>query len=607
MTEQEINEEIQKVIEKGPRPIKKEYRYDRFEDGAVVGGKKKGHLPPMGWNSWNAFSTGNTEDLTRAMADSIIRLGLDKLGYQYVVLDDGCYLPERVNGLLVNEPVKFPGGFAALGEYLHARGLKFGMYNDIGARLCSGAYVGTCGHEKDDAKLYAEWGVDFMKVDNCYYLWDNATFSDAENAKYVFAPNIKTIRISGEGFDTTLDAVRDGRLYGQMARKAEGFVTDIGTFDGTGPGPSPVGVRSGELIFLVTVPKDGVYTLSAEYATAHREGQGSWLQVAVSTEPGRLYYDGFVPESEDAETFVRNCITELPLKAGNNEIRLMNHRRQENTLCSYASFLEALNEAKPGHDIILSICEWGKTQPQNWGYKVGDTWRILNDITFRCGSDGNPGFGAWKDPYTPSVTSQYNKAVVMDEFAGLTKGWNDPDMLMIGMDGLTETMNRTHMAMWCMLNAPLMLGLDLRRVQKGDKLYRIIANEELIALNQDALGVQAKRIYSSFPGNYKADREYITNIDRVDILAKPLKDGSVALSFINVSEERKCGDFSVTVRDMEEYLTAKLPNAESFLTAKKYLVTDLWSGETVTNENGTFAVKELDACDNVTIRVKPVM
>lgn len=606
MTEQEINEEIKKTVEKGPRPIRDEYRFDCFEDGNVIGGKKKGHLPPMGWNSWNAFATGNTEELTKAMADAMLRLGLDSLGYRYVVLDDGCYLPERVNGKLTNEPVKFPGGFASLSEYLHARGLKFGMYNDIGAKLCSGAYVGTCGHEEDDAKLYAEWGVDFMKVDNCYYLWDNATFSDAGNAKYVYAPNIRGIRIRKEGFEAVLSAVKDGIVTGSRARKTEEYVTDLGTFDGTGPGPSPVGVRSSELQFRVNVPEDGSYVLSVDYATARTEGQGSWLQIAVSDIPDRLFYDGFVPETEDAETFVQKDIVTIPLKKGENTIRLMNHCRQENTLCSYASFLEALNKAKPGHDILLSICEWGKTQPQNWGYKVGDTWRILNDITFRCGSDGNPGYGAWKDPYTPSVTSQYNKAVVMDEFAGMDKGWNDPDMLMIGMDGLTETMNRTHMVLWCMLNAPLMLGLDLRRVQTGDSLHRIIANKDYIALNQDRLGVQAKRIWCSIPGDYEPDTEYITNIDRVDILAKPLSDGSVAISFVNLSEERKCETYRITTEQIVKYLGRKMPDEKRFAQAKRYRVTDLCNGTVTYRDDGTFVAEGLDACDNLTVRIEPV-
>ena len=64
------------------------YRYDSFKNGEVLFGKKR--LPAMGWNSWNAFGSGNNEELTKAMADKIIELGLDKLGYQYIVLDDGC-------------------------------------------------------------------------------------------------------------------------------------------------------------------------------------------------------------------------------------------------------------------------------------------------------------------------------------------------------------------------------------------------------------------------------------------------------------------------------------------------------------------------------------
>ena len=130
----------------------------------------------------------------------------------------------------------------------------------------------------------------------------------------------------------------------------------------------------------------------------------------------------------------------------------MNHRRQENTLNSYAELLKGFNKAKEDHDIVLSICEWGKTQPQNLGYKVGDSWRILNDITFRVGRDGDPGMTAWSDPGTASITSQYNKAVVMAGFFGPDKGWNDPDMMVIEMNGITDVMCKTHMTMWCMMN-----------------------------------------------------------------------------------------------------------------------------------------------------------
>ena len=101
-------------IQKKPKTIHdREYRYDAFGNGRVLLNKKKNHLPAMGWNSWNAFGSGNTESLTRDMADALVELELDQLGYQYVVLDDGCYKAERIDGKLSNETVKFPQGFKA--------------------------------------------------------------------------------------------------------------------------------------------------------------------------------------------------------------------------------------------------------------------------------------------------------------------------------------------------------------------------------------------------------------------------------------------------------------------------------------------------------------
>lgn len=578
-----------------------EMRFDAFGNGKILPGKKAGRLPAMGWNSWNAFGSGNTEALTRAMADCIVNLGLDKLGYKYVVLDDGCYKAERVAGKLSNEEVKFPGGFKALSDYIHSKGLKFGMYNDIGTNLCAGAAVGTCGHEEVDAVSYVEWGVDFLKIDNCYYLWDNATFSNPENARFSFAPRIRGISLDG-----LEKSVSDAKITGTIAHFCkEGFVEGIGTFDGTNTGTTPVGLRSSEIVYdiLILDSFNGEYELCVEYATSRENGIGEWLQIAVENdENGRIYYyDNLLPPSENKEIFIWSEPVKIRLEEGHNFIRLMNHRRQENTLDSYAAMLYGLNKAKPGHEVLLSICEWGKTHPQNWGYKVGDSWRILNDITFRVGSDGNPGFGAWFDKGTPSVTSQYNKAVVMDEFAGLDKGWNDPDMLMIGMDGLSLVQNKTHFSMWCMMNSPLMLGLDLRRVSEGDELYKIIANRELIALNQDALGIQAKRIFTTADcGDETPDKAYIEDIDRIDVLAKPLSDGGFALSFINVSEKDWEQALSVNVDQIEKALGKKYATG-------KYFVKDLWSGETWEKITGLFGIERLGACDCVVLKICPLL
>ena len=349
------------MIPKEPAKITdKKFRFDSFKNGKVFEGNKKDRLPAMGWNSWNAFGSGNTEALTKVMADKIVELGLDKLGYKYLVLDDGCYKSEREDGKLANEPVKFPNGFKALSDYVHERGLKFGMYNDIGTNLCAGAAVGTCGFEETDAQSYVDWGVDFLKIDNCYYLWDNATFSNPENARYVFAPNIKGIEVrsvSGQSdFKKSIKAT-DGQLAGRGAFVKADYVTGIGTFDGTNTGTTPVGAMSGELIFDVEVPAAGEYELVVTYATGRVNGCGEWLQLAVEDE---VYFDDLLVPTKSSEDFAESSVIKIKLCAGLNKVRIMNHRRQENTLCSYAAMLAGLNKAKPGHEVLLSLCEWGK-------------------------------------------------------------------------------------------------------------------------------------------------------------------------------------------------------------------------------------------------------
>ncbi len=273
---------MEDIYGKAPVIDDKAYRFDSFDDGRVLFGNK-GLLPPMGWNSWNAFGSGNSAALTKAMVDKMIELKLNEAGYEYVVLDDGCYKPERVNGRLVSDEVRFPDGFMDMSDYVHDRGFKFGLYNDIGSKLCSGAEVGIRGYEEVDTSDYIKWGIDFIKVDNCYNVWDNATFSDSANARYTFAPNIKAIRIKGGNTDISLSAVNDGRLTGSRAYISGDHVTGIGTYDGTSPDAAPVRPcdMSSELLFDVSVPEAGEYLLTVTYATGRCEGTGEWLQVAT--------------------------------------------------------------------------------------------------------------------------------------------------------------------------------------------------------------------------------------------------------------------------------------------------------------------------------------
>ncbi|MGA2015871.1 MAG: glycoside hydrolase family 27 protein [Opitutaceae bacterium] len=123
--------------------------------------------PPMGWNTWNTFAENCSESLVRETADAMAANGMRDAGYVYIVIDDCWAKKERdADGNLVADPVKFPSGMKALGDYLHSKGFKFGMYGCAGKTTCGG-YPGGRGHEFQDARLYASWGVDYFKYDWC--------------------------------------------------------------------------------------------------------------------------------------------------------------------------------------------------------------------------------------------------------------------------------------------------------------------------------------------------------------------------------------------------------------------------------------------------------
>ncbi|MFE0526506.1 glycoside hydrolase family 27 protein [Micromonospora parva] len=130
--------------------------------------------PPMGWNSWNSFGCNINEALIRQTADAIVSSGMRDLGYNYVVVDDCWFNPNRdSSGNIQGDPGRFPSGMKALGDYLHARNLKFGLYQVPVDKTCAqyfGSYpgaTGSRGHEVQDARQFAAWGVDFLKYDWC--------------------------------------------------------------------------------------------------------------------------------------------------------------------------------------------------------------------------------------------------------------------------------------------------------------------------------------------------------------------------------------------------------------------------------------------------------
>ena len=123
--------------------------------------------PPLGWNDWNTFACNVTEALVEQTADLFISSGLKDAGYNYVNIDD-CWMAQNrdAGGNLVPDPVKFPHGIKGVADYVHARGLKLGIYEDAGTLTCQ-KFPGSLGHEQADANSFAAWGVDYLKYDNC--------------------------------------------------------------------------------------------------------------------------------------------------------------------------------------------------------------------------------------------------------------------------------------------------------------------------------------------------------------------------------------------------------------------------------------------------------
>lgn len=132
--------------------------------------------PPMGWNSWNCFAQNINETQIKEIADALVSTGMKDAGYVYLNLDDNWMATSRdANGNLRPDPTRFPSGMKALGDYIHAKGLKFGIYGDRGTETCYfrdnykelDTKSGSVGREVEDAKTFASWGVDYLKYDNC--------------------------------------------------------------------------------------------------------------------------------------------------------------------------------------------------------------------------------------------------------------------------------------------------------------------------------------------------------------------------------------------------------------------------------------------------------
>ena len=260
-------------------------------------------MPPMGFNTWNTFQTKISETMLREMVDVYISSGMRDAGYQYFVLDDGWMAMERdKQGSLVADPAKFPHGMKAFADYVHTKGLKFGIYNCAGNKTCAG-YPGTRGHEYEDARLYASWGVDFLKYDWCD--------TDSLNAREAYKTMSAALRKTGRpivfsicewgNHDPWLWAGGVGELYRTTGDITANFVNNKSMGNWTA-------------LSMLTI-------LDKQVPIRKYNGPNHW------NDPDMLEVGNGMSYNEDKSHFSLWCMLSAPLAAG-NDLRKMSAQTQ---------------------------------------------------------------------------------------------------------------------------------------------------------------------------------------------------------------------------------------------------------------------------------------
>ena len=243
-----------------------------------------------------------------------------------------------------------------------------------------------------------------------------------------------------------------------------------------------------------------------------------------------------------------------------------------NAEAAYATMRDAL--AAAGRPIVLSICEWGTNDPWEWGPDTGHLWRTTGDITacFDC----EVGHGTW---------TSWGVLRILDEQHGLRVHagpghWNDPDMLEVG-NGMTVSEDRAHFSMWAMLAAPLLAGNDLRTM--SEETRRILTNAEVIAVDQDPLGVQG------FRARAEGDRE---------IWYKPLVGGDWAMCILNRSE----APTTVEVDWSTHRIADGLSDRRTEFAKINYHIRDLWTGRDL-GTTGETLIADIPGHDVLMVRL----
>lgn len=513
--------EIKKVLEKTKIHYTKDEMYN---NGAAL-------TPPMGWSSWNLFRHRIDENVFLTMAKAMKDSGLLDAGYVYVNIDDCWQSSMRdENGRMQGDLTTFPHGIKWLVDEVNKLGLKLGIYSSNGTLTCEDLPASLY-NERIDAETFAEWGVEYFKYDYCHHVEIPTD-----------APYIDSITIGGNSLKNELvfqakDAVLTGEAKVINEEDGKSYVKGL---------CSGLGIIE---FNNIEVTEDGEYVLTLVMRKNTCKGQ-----FCVITVNGTDEYDFLIAEQKAFSREGRRQL-KITLKAGVNTISITNPigSAMDSAARQYEKMGRELVRATKKYaeennceekKILYSICEWGWNQPWKWGGKAGNIWRTTPDIQAN-----------WA-----SVVGIYERNVRLDKYAR-PGAFNDPDMLEVGNGNLTFEENKSHFTLWAMMAAPLILGNDIRTFIKDDgtvdsdnKVLQILTNKDVIAIDQDELGIQCKRIK--------------TNLIQ-DVLVKPLQNNEVAVCFFN--KGRSNAYMTCNMADIHNVIDVTLPKAPS------YKCVELWN------------------------------
>lgn len=504
--------------------------------------------PPMGWSSWNLFHNKIDENVILGMAKAVKNSGLADAGYVYINLDDCWQSSMRTkDGKLQGDLTTFPHGIKWLVDEINKLGLKAGIYSSNGTLTCEDLPA-SLGNERIDAETFAEWGVEYFKYDFCH----NVEIPTE-------APYIDSILIGGNGLQNDIrykaeDAALTGeaKVVYENPEKGETYVKGL---------CSGLGTMKFE---NVEVPEDGEYVLT--FLLRKAAGKERYVAVTVNNKDK---YETIAPPTNAWNREARLQLM-VQLNKGSNTILIANpvassidsaatqYERMGRELKRATKLYAEKNNCEE-KKILYSICEWGKNKPWKWGGKAGNIWRTTGDIA----------------PHWASVLAIYEVNVRLAEYAQ-SGAFNDPDMLEVGNGKLTYEENKSHFTLWAMMAAPLILGNDIRAFIKEDgsvdtdnKIYKILTNREVIALDQDKRGIQCKRVKTNA---------------LTDVLVKPLENNEVAVCFFNKAPAKT--SMSYKISELHNLVDVTLPNSE------KYICKELWDNSTATVSDEITAVVE---------------